>query len=80
MVTRHSFRVGNMQIQYQQRRVSRLIDIETISFVLSNFMICMYVYMSFCKRISFIYLSISCIERVVGGSIPLTNIWRESDM
>ena len=27
----------------------------------------------------FIYLNL-CIGRVVGGSIPLTNIWRELDM
>ena len=49
----------------------------------SNFMIYVYVYMSFCKFILCIYFFtylILFIGRVAVGLIPLTNIWRDIDM
>ena len=51
--------------------------------VYSNSMIYVYVCLYFCKCILYIYLFIyliSSIGRVVGRSVPLTNIWRELDM
>ena len=38
--------------------------------------ICLFINVHYAFIYSFIYL-ILCVGRVVGGSIPLTNIWRE---
>ena len=41
--------------------------------------VCVYVFLEICIMCLFIYLNL-CIGRVVGGPIPLTNIWRKLDM
>lgn len=65
-----------------------LVEVELTLCVHSNFVTYVYVNMSFCKSIwcvcLFIYLLVIYLNlsrgRVLGRSVPLTNIWHELDM